>query len=65
VFGNSALRIIFRSKSVLIGGWRILYKEEVHYMFSSPNIIKMKSRRMRRTGHVARMGRRGKPEGKR
>jgi hypothetical protein len=34
--------------------------------FCSPNIIGMiKSRRMRRAGHVARMGRRGKPEGKR
>jgi hypothetical protein len=37
-----------------------LHNEELHDLYSSPSIIRtMKSRRMRRTGHVARMGRRG------
>jgi hypothetical protein len=42
------------------GGWRKLHNEELHNLYSSPSIIRMiKSRRMRLTGHVARMGRRG------
>jgi hypothetical protein len=48
--------------------------DELHSLYSSPNIVRMiKSRRMRWTGHVARMGEGrgvyrflvGKPEGKR
>jgi hypothetical protein len=51
-----------------------LYNEEHHNLYSLPIIITMiKSRRMRRTGHVARMGAKrkayrvlvGKPEGRR
>jgi hypothetical protein len=51
-----------------------LNNEELHYLYSSPNIITMmKSRRMRWAGHVTRMGEKrnaykiliGKPEGKR
>jgi hypothetical protein len=39
------------------GGLRKLHNEELHNSYSSPNIIRiMKSRRMRWTGHVARMG---------
>jgi hypothetical protein len=39
------------------GGWRKLYNEELHNLYSSPSIIKIiKSRRMRWAGHVARMG---------
>jgi hypothetical protein len=38
-------------------GWRKLHNEELHNFYSSPNIIRIiKSRRMRWTGHVARMG---------
>jgi hypothetical protein len=38
--------------------WTKLHNEELHNLYSSPNIIRMiKSRRIR--GHVARMGRRG------
>jgi hypothetical protein len=44
----------------MTGGWRKLHNEELHNVYSSPSIIRMtKSRRMRWTGHVARMGRTG------
>jgi hypothetical protein len=40
-----------------MGDWRKLHNEELHNLYSSPNIIRMiKPRRMRWTGHVARMG---------
>jgi hypothetical protein len=40
--------------------WRKLHNQELHNLYSSPNIIRMiKSRRMRWSGHVAQMGRRG------
>jgi len=54
--------------------WRKLLNEELHNLYSSPNIIRqIKSRRMRWAGHVACMGEErkvyevlmGKPEGKR
>jgi hypothetical protein len=39
------------------GEWRKLHNEELHNLYSSPDIIrKVKSRRMRWVGHVARMG---------
>jgi hypothetical protein len=39
------------------GGWRKLYNEELHNLYSSPSIIRIiKSRRMRWAGHVVRMG---------
>jgi hypothetical protein len=38
------------------GGWRKLHDEELHNLYSSPSIIRMiKSRRIRLTGHIARM----------
>jgi PAS domain-containing protein len=58
VFVNRVLRRIFGPKrDEVTGEWRKLYNEEVHDLYSSPNIVRvMKSRRMRWAGHVARMG---------
>jgi hypothetical protein len=56
------------------GGWRKLYNEELHGLYSSQNIIRnIKSKMMRWVGYVANMGEMrnaykilvGKPEGKR
>jgi hypothetical protein len=56
------------------GDWRKLHSEELYNLYWPPNILRqVKSRRMRRAGHVASMGEDrkvckvlvGKPEGKR
>jgi hypothetical protein len=75
VFENRVLRRIFGPKADEVTGyWWKLHNKELHNFYSSPNIIRMiKSKRMRWTGHVARMGYTrnayrilvGKPEGKR
>ena len=40
------------------GEWRRLHNEELHSLYRLPNIVRVvKSRRLRWTGHVARMGR--------
>jgi hypothetical protein len=58
VFENKVLRSIFGLKrDRVMGGWRKLYNEELHNLYSSPSIIRIiKSRRKRWMGHVARMG---------
>jgi hypothetical protein len=58
VFENRVLRKTFGPKrDEVTGEWRILHKDELNALYSSPNIILViKSRRMRWAGHVARMG---------
>jgi hypothetical protein len=75
VFENRVLRRILELKrEEVTGEWRKLHNEELHDLYSSPNIIRIiKSRRLSWAGHVARMGEKrnvyrllvGKPEGKR
>jgi hypothetical protein len=75
VVENRVLRRIFGPKrDEVTGEWRKLHNEELHYMYSFPDIIRqVKSRRMRWAEHVARMGEErkvckvlvGKTEGKR
>jgi len=75
VFENRVLRKVFGPKrDEVTGEWRKLHNEELSYLCSLPNIVRVvKSRRMRWAGHVARMGQGrglyrvlvGKPEGKR
>jgi hypothetical protein len=73
-FENRVLRRTFGPKREEDGSWRKLYNDELHNLYSSPNIVRViKSRRMRWAGHVARMMKRrrvytvlvGRPEGKR
>jgi len=58
VFEHMVLRRIFGPrKDEVTGEWRRLHKEELNDLYSSPNIVRViKSRRMRRARHVARMG---------
>jgi hypothetical protein len=51
------MRILGPKREKMTGDWRILHNEELHDLYSSPNIIRViKSRRMRLAGYVIRMG---------
>jgi hypothetical protein len=75
VFENRVLRRIFEPKREADESWRKLHNDELHNLYSSPNIAKVikSRRRIRWAVHVARMkeGRGvyrvlvGRPEGKR
>jgi hypothetical protein len=74
VFENRVLRRIFGPKREEDGSWRKMHNDELHDLYSSPNIVRViKPRRMRSAGHVARMEEErcvyrvlvGKTEGKR
>jgi hypothetical protein len=55
-FENSVLRKIFGPKREVDRSWRKLHNDEIHRLYSSPNIVRVpKTRRLRWTGHVARM----------
>jgi len=58
LFENRMLRRIFGPKrDEVTGEWRKLHNDELNYVYSSPNNIRViKSRRMRWAGHVARKG---------
>jgi len=60
VFENRVLMKIFGPKrDEVTGDLRRLHNEELNDLYCSPNIVRViKSRRMRRAGHVARMGER-------
>jgi hypothetical protein len=56
MFTNSCT-VIFTPKREEDGSWRKLHNDELHYLYSSPNIITMiKSRRMRWVEYVALKG---------
>jgi hypothetical protein len=75
VFENRVLRRIFGPKrDEVTREWRRLHNEELHAVYSSPNILRViKSRRVSWAGHIAHLGERrgtdrilvGRPEGKR
>jgi hypothetical protein len=58
VFENRVLRRIFGPKrDEVTREWKKLHNGELHNLYSSPDIIRqVKLRRMRRAGHVERMG---------
>jgi hypothetical protein len=58
VFENRVLKRIFGPKrDEVMGEWRKSHSEELHNLYSSPDIIRqIKSRQMRWVGHVAYMG---------
>jgi hypothetical protein len=74
LFENKVLRKIFGPKrDEVTGGWKKLYNEVLHDLYSLPSINRIiKSSSMRRSGHVAGIEKRnayrllvGKPEGRR
>jgi hypothetical protein len=74
VFENRVVRKVFGPKRIeVMGGWNKVHIEELRDLYSLPSIFTIfKSRRMRLSGHIARMGEKrnvysllaGKPEEK-
>jgi hypothetical protein len=72
IFENRVLMKIFGPEREEDGSWRKLHNDELHSLYSSPNIVKVIKARWW-AGHVARMGEGrgvyrvlvGRPEGKR
>jgi hypothetical protein len=67
-------KIFWPKRDEVTGEWRKRYNEELHDLYSSPNIVRViKSRRMRWAWHVVQVGEKrgvyrvlvGKPEEKR
>jgi hypothetical protein len=57
IFENRELRRIFGPKREEDRSCRKLHNDELHSLYSSPNVVRVvKLRRMRWVGHVARMG---------
>jgi hypothetical protein len=51
------LRRIFGPKREIDGWWRKLHDDELHDLYSLPNVVRMiKATRLRWAGHEARMG---------
>jgi hypothetical protein len=74
MYEKRVLRIFGSNRDEQAGDWRKLHNEELHNLYSSPNIIRIiKSRRRRLGGNVERMGEKrnsyrilmGKSDGKR
>jgi hypothetical protein len=56
-FENTVSRKIFGSKREEDGSWRKLRNDELHSLYSSPNIVRViKSGRMTSAGHLECMG---------
>jgi hypothetical protein len=59
VFENRVLRrIVGPKRDKVTGEWRRLLNEELHDLYSLPNIVRVIKSKMISAGHVARMGER-------
>jgi len=48
---------VYPKREKIAGDWRRLHNEELHNLYTSPNVIRtIKSMKMRLTGHIAGMG---------